>query len=96
MTWTRRGPIVLASLMLLELLSSSLGAQIPLSSSPIATPGPLIDVDVGQWNLSVGPSADSTSHLVFDTVASLLQEWPNTRYRNGAYFYVGLSRNLTN
>lgn len=28
-------------------------------------------------------SNDETSNLVFDSVASLLQQWANTRYRNG-------------
>ncbi|TFK68719.1 hypothetical protein BDN72DRAFT_888457 [Pluteus cervinus] len=91
---TRRRAAPLASLVLLGLSTSALGAQIPLlSSSPIAMPtrtGPLIEVDVGRWNLSVGPSVDSTSHLVFDTVASLLQHWPNTRYRNGHNIIPGI------
>ena len=35
------------------------------------------------WDLFEKPSQDSTSHLIFDTVNSLLQHWTNTRYRNG-------------
>ncbi|KAF7298323.1 hypothetical protein MKEN_01356900 [Mycena kentingensis (nom. inval.)] len=35
------------------------------------------------WDLSSAPSINSTAHLVFDTVASVLQHWPHTRYRNG-------------
>ena len=42
------------------------------------------------WNFSEKPSQDSTSHLIFDTVNSLLQRWTNTRYRNGQ-IVVGLS-----
>ncbi|KAH9481865.1 hypothetical protein JR316_0006395 [Psilocybe cubensis] len=38
-----------------------------------------------QWNFDDLPSVNSTSHLVFGTVDSLLQHWPNTRYRNGMY-----------
>ncbi|KAJ7081125.1 hypothetical protein B0H15DRAFT_855118 [Mycena belliarum] len=37
-----------------------------------------------QWSdLSASPSPNATGHLIFDTVSSLLQHWPNTRYRNG-------------
>ncbi|KAJ7027118.1 hypothetical protein C8F04DRAFT_1399656 [Mycena alexandri] len=39
-----------------------------------------------QWqDLSARPRADanSTGNLIFDTVHSFLQHWPNTRYRNG-------------
>ncbi|KAF8218276.1 hypothetical protein K438DRAFT_22782 [Mycena galopus ATCC 62051] len=35
------------------------------------------------WNLGVSPNINNTGHLVFDTVSSFLQHWPNTRYRNG-------------
>ncbi|KAJ7798082.1 hypothetical protein B0H14DRAFT_3492896 [Mycena olivaceomarginata] len=34
-------------------------------------------------NLHERPDANSTAHLIFDAVNSLLQHWPNTRYRNG-------------
>ncbi|TFK69280.1 hypothetical protein BDN72DRAFT_768155 [Pluteus cervinus] len=87
----RRIPgLVVASLALLA--TSSLEVQVPLlSSEPTpAIRGPLIEVGAGQWNLSVGPEPDSTSHLVFDTVASLLQRWPNTRYRNGHNVVPGI------
>ncbi|TFK69283.1 hypothetical protein BDN72DRAFT_959657 [Pluteus cervinus] len=91
----RQSLLAFALLALLGLSLPSFGAQIPLFSSSIATPGPgktspLIEIDVGQWDLSVGPSADGTSHLVFDTVASLLQHWPNTRYRNGHNIVPGV------
>ncbi|KAJ7513170.1 hypothetical protein B0H11DRAFT_1948856 [Mycena galericulata] len=37
-----------------------------------------------RWeDLSVAPDTNGTAHLIFDTVNSLLQHWPNTRYRNG-------------
>ncbi|KAF7328987.1 J domain-containing protein [Mycena venus] len=32
------------------------------------------------WNLNTLPSPNATGHLVFDTISSLLQHWPNTRY----------------
>ncbi|KAF7327802.1 hypothetical protein MKEN_00360000 [Mycena kentingensis (nom. inval.)] len=35
------------------------------------------------WDLSVAPSINATGNLIFDTVASALQHWPHTRYRNG-------------
>ncbi|KAJ7242980.1 hypothetical protein C8J57DRAFT_1366676 [Mycena rebaudengoi] len=35
------------------------------------------------WNFSIAPSVNASAHLVFDTVSSFLQHWPNTRYRNG-------------
>lgn len=43
---------------------------------------PFISTDE-EWNLDVLPHPDATDHLVFDTVHSLLQHWPNTRMRNG-------------
>ncbi|KAF9007436.1 hypothetical protein BDQ17DRAFT_1237811 [Cyathus striatus] len=35
------------------------------------------------WNLYEEPPQNSTSHLIFDTMNSLVQHWTNTRYRNG-------------
>ncbi|KAL0069445.1 hypothetical protein AAF712_003470 [Marasmius tenuissimus] len=35
------------------------------------------------WNLSTPPDPSDTGHLVFNTVHSLLQNWPNIRYRHG-------------
>ncbi|KAI6098036.1 hypothetical protein EDD16DRAFT_1491623 [Pisolithus croceorrhizus] len=35
------------------------------------------------WQFDDAPNVNSTSHLVFETVSSLLQHWPNTRMRNG-------------
>ena len=35
------------------------------------------------WNLNTAPNPNFTDHLVFETVHSLLQRWPNTRMRNG-------------
>ncbi|KAJ7649305.1 hypothetical protein B0H17DRAFT_1022445 [Mycena rosella] len=45
---------------------------------------PLRTDSLGIWDdLSASPDANETSRLIFDTVNSLLQHWPNTRYRNG-------------
>ncbi|KAJ7025557.1 hypothetical protein C8F04DRAFT_133512 [Mycena alexandri] len=42
------------------------------------------------WNLNVKPNVNATGHLVFDTVSSFLQHWPNTRYRNGHNIVPGI------
>ncbi|KDR78701.1 hypothetical protein GALMADRAFT_223955 [Galerina marginata CBS 339.88] len=39
--------------------------------------------NLSQWDLTEEPSINSTSQLIFSTVNSLLQHWPNSRYRNG-------------
>ncbi|KAG6811477.1 hypothetical protein H0H92_007249 [Tricholoma furcatifolium] len=44
----------------------------------------------GDWDLDTPASENSTDHLVFDTVNSLLQHWPNTRYRNGHNLVPGI------
>ncbi|KAJ6514570.1 hypothetical protein DFH09DRAFT_1196730 [Mycena vulgaris] len=36
-----------------------------------------------EWNLDAQPNPNSTGYLVFDTVSSLLQHWPSTRYHSG-------------
>ncbi len=54
------------------------------------------------WNLAKGPEINSSSNFVFETVNSLLQNWPNTRYRNGKFnpvvgmlrFFKNRSRNF--
>ncbi|KAJ7471275.1 hypothetical protein B0H11DRAFT_2174505 [Mycena galericulata] len=57
-----------------------------------ATQIPLkIDLDhADSWDLSVAPNINATGHLVFDTVSSFLQHWPNTRYRNGHSLVPGI------
>ncbi|KAF5383987.1 hypothetical protein D9757_006956 [Collybiopsis confluens] len=35
------------------------------------------------WDIIASPSENTTGHLVFQSVSSLLQHWPNARYRNG-------------
>ncbi|KAJ7134072.1 hypothetical protein C8R43DRAFT_640074 [Mycena crocata] len=52
-------------------------AQIPFVQND------LFDGDEPWDNLNARPGPDTTSHLIFETVNSLLQHWPNTRYRNG-------------
>ncbi|KIM39318.1 hypothetical protein M413DRAFT_447257 [Hebeloma cylindrosporum] len=42
------------------------------------------------WDFAKGPTKNSTHNLVFDTVGSFLQHWPNTRYRNGHNIVPGV------
>ncbi|KAK7051542.1 hypothetical protein VNI00_004520 [Paramarasmius palmivorus] len=35
------------------------------------------------WDVEIPPHPNTTGHLIFNTAHSLLQNWPNTRYRNG-------------
>ncbi|KAJ7171507.1 hypothetical protein C8R46DRAFT_1175711 [Mycena filopes] len=66
-------PLVLA----LSTLRRVAATQIPLLS-------PVAQDDSSDWqNLSARPDPNATGHLIFDTVNSFLQHWPNTRYRNG-------------
>lgn len=46
--------------------------------------------NLSTWQLDEPPSLNSTGHLVFETVSSLLQHWPNTRMRNGELFHYRL------
>jgi hypothetical protein len=41
--------------------------------------------DAEQWDFHRGPPENMMGHLIFDTVHSFLQHWPNTRYRNGTF-----------
>ncbi|KAH7927204.1 hypothetical protein BV22DRAFT_1127575 [Leucogyrophana mollusca] len=43
-----------------------------------------------QWRFDETPAVNATGHLVFETVSSLLQHWPNTRYRNGHTLVPGV------
>ncbi|KAG6331403.1 hypothetical protein ID866_7689 [Astraeus odoratus] len=46
-------------------------------------PAGFSDGDTENWQFEVSPHSNSTDHLIFETVYSLLQHWPNTRMRNG-------------
>ncbi|KAG1798605.1 uncharacterized protein HD556DRAFT_1518466 [Suillus plorans] len=67
-----------------------LSAQIPLSSHPPLSFYPGLETDLGQWDLDEGPAVNATGHLVFETVNSLLQIWPNTRHRIGHTIVPGI------
>ncbi|KAG2093517.1 uncharacterized protein F5147DRAFT_421444 [Suillus discolor] len=43
-----------------------------------------------QWRFDEGPAENATGNLIFDTVHSFLQHWPNTRYRNGHNIVPGV------
>ncbi|KAG1742245.1 uncharacterized protein EDB91DRAFT_303028 [Suillus paluster] len=43
-----------------------------------------------QWRFDEGPPENATGNLIFDTVNSFLQHWPNTRYRNGHNIVPGV------
>ncbi|KAG0694806.1 hypothetical protein DFH29DRAFT_1006016 [Suillus ampliporus] len=43
-----------------------------------------------QWRFDEGPPENATGNLIFDTVNSFLQHWPNTRYRNGHHVVPGV------
>ncbi|KAF5340185.1 hypothetical protein D9758_014985 [Tetrapyrgos nigripes] len=69
--------------------------SIPISpvSLPFSSPGQPtdsdylsydLDHDISNWNLTQNPAyTTSNSNLIFTTASSLLQHWPNARYRNG-------------
>jgi hypothetical protein len=49
--------------------------------------GPSVSAVNWLWeDIDAPPDANATGHLIFDTVNSFLQHWPNTRYRNGMLF----------
>ncbi|KAG2150650.1 uncharacterized protein EDB93DRAFT_1084026 [Suillus bovinus] len=47
-------------------------------------------LDLSSWQLDEPPPTNETGHFVFETVNSLLQHWPNTRYRNGHTIVPGV------
>ncbi|KAG6835901.1 hypothetical protein H0H93_013542 [Arthromyces matolae] len=61
----------LKALWFLTVSAGVYGRQIPLRLPKIP-----------QWDLNIPPNENSTDSFLFDTVNSLLQHWPNTRYRN--------------
>src|SRR6266571_7705936 len=58
------------------------------------TPSDDFGIHLESWDLTEGIHINSTSNFVFETVNSLLQHWPNTRYRNGKS-YIGSASRLT-
>lgn len=74
-------------LSLLALLATCVAHAIQI---PFRSPLELAKFEHKEWDLNEIPDPDSTGHLIFDTAASLLQHWPNTRYRNGVGSYSRL------
>ncbi|KAG0696715.1 hypothetical protein DFH29DRAFT_185228 [Suillus ampliporus] len=76
----------------------ALHAQFPVNTAGETGVRPLdIGVNVNsfssnpeQWNFDEGPAKNATGNLIFDTVNSFLQHWPNTRYRNGHSIVPGV------
>ncbi|KAJ7463340.1 hypothetical protein FB451DRAFT_1494403 [Mycena latifolia] len=62
-------------------LAAALPCAIRAAQIPFQTPA--ADGDAIWSDFSAAPNINATGHLIFDTVNSLLQHWPNTRYRNG-------------
>ncbi|KAF9236706.1 hypothetical protein BU15DRAFT_76666 [Melanogaster broomeanus] len=67
-------------------------AQVPLRSSHSDWQSTSFgDKDsLANWSLDEPPNPNATDHLVFETVNSLLQHWPNTRLRNGHIIVPGI------
>ena len=69
-----------------SVLVPALAIQVPLKSNHRwldEYSAILGDDDHIEWSLDKFPNPNATDHLVFETVHSLLQHWPNTRMRNG-------------
>ncbi|KAF7365934.1 hypothetical protein MVEN_00468700 [Mycena venus] len=54
-----------------------------VTQTPFRSPSSHTDSNLLWEDLNASPDANATGHLIFDTVASLLQKWPHTCYRNG-------------
>lgn len=70
----------------LELGTASAMAQPHSSVNPLDSDS----LDRSSWQLDQSPPTNETGHFVFETVNSLLQHWPNTRYRNGHTMVPGV------
>lgn len=62
----------------------ALGAQIPFYAIADQAPDTARVLEE-RWNFDLAPSPNATDNYIFETVSSLLQQWPNTRYRNGVF-----------
>lgn len=58
---------------------AAIAGQTPLS---LAKAQSFVELDEA-WDFGQLPLDNATGHLIFHSVASLLQHWPNTLYRNG-------------
>ncbi|KIK71463.1 hypothetical protein GYMLUDRAFT_52541 [Collybiopsis luxurians FD-317 M1] len=62
-------------------LSSHSGSSVAFSSDLYAQQSLTMNTPA-QWDVNISPSENATEHLIFQSVSSLLQHWPNARYRN--------------
>jgi hypothetical protein len=71
----------------LGLAALALHDQFPINTAGKtgARPSDIISSNSEQWRFDEYPPENATGNLIFDTVHSLLQHWPNTRYRNGTF-----------
>ncbi|KAE9392261.1 hypothetical protein BT96DRAFT_888117 [Gymnopus androsaceus JB14] len=69
-------------------------AQIPFiaphETSTSAVPFAGLENQSDNWDINVSPNENATGHLIFETVSSFMQHWPNTRYRNGHNIVPGI------
>ncbi|KAE9401274.1 hypothetical protein BT96DRAFT_956582 [Gymnopus androsaceus JB14] len=63
-------------------------AQIPFVA-PSTSAGAFVN-ESDSWDIKVPLNENATGHLVFETVNSFMQHWPNTRYRNGHNVVPGI------
>ncbi|KAG1723566.1 hypothetical protein EDB19DRAFT_1952044 [Suillus lakei] len=70
--------------------SLELGSASTIRPYDSASPLNSDSLDLSPWQLDEPPPANATGHFVFETVNSLLQHWPNTRYRNGHAMVPGV------
>ena len=68
--------------LLTSILTPALATQVPLKLGSTGN-DILVEESHTEWNLHTLPLPNDTDHLIFETVSSLLQRWPNTRMRNG-------------
>ncbi|KAH6909344.1 hypothetical protein BKA70DRAFT_1222196 [Coprinopsis sp. MPI-PUGE-AT-0042] len=80
---------VLAIASALALTALAKPAQVPLQASGVKGSWNEDKVDPNRWRLDV-PLRNNTSNFVFDGVSGLLQQWANTRYRNGHMIVPGI------
>ncbi|EEB90012.1 hypothetical protein MPER_11839, partial [Moniliophthora perniciosa FA553] len=73
-----------------DVLLSSQYSLINISSASEPIQGNTYASQASTWNLKTPPDPDATGNLIFDTAHSVLQNWPNTRYRNGHTVVPGI------
>ncbi|TEB15220.1 hypothetical protein FA13DRAFT_849283 [Coprinellus micaceus] len=59
------------------------GAQVPFHATADRASTTAARVPEERWNFEIAPSPNATGNYIFESVSSLLQQWSNTRYRNG-------------